>query len=159
MLKTPQTDAHGAYLYNHAAYAGKNTRGGIAMEMNEMLVKAKKAKTPEELLAIANENGVELDEEGAKAYFEQLNQNTGELSDDELDEVAGGGCHKSDGRLVVMGTNTCGDFVCKFDGNFRVSGVQLRCTHCRRDAFCKNCKYVTRESGVWICNYPGKRKK
>ena len=105
------------------------------MEMNEMLVKAKKAKTPEELLAIANENGVELD------------------------EVAGGGCHKSDGRLVVMGTNTCGDFVCKFDGNFRVSGVQLRCTHCRRDAFCKNCKYVTRESGVWICNYPGKRKK
>ena len=56
------------------------------MEMNEMLVKAKKAKTPEELLAIANENGVELDEEGAKAYFEQLNQSTGELSDDELDE-------------------------------------------------------------------------
>ncbi len=59
------------------------------MEMNEMLVKAKKAKTPEELLAIANENGVELDEEGAKAYFEQLHQSTGELSDDELDEVAG----------------------------------------------------------------------
>ena len=58
------------------------------MEMNEMLVKAKKAKTPEELLAIANENGVELDEEGAKAYFEQLNQSTGELSDDELDEGA-----------------------------------------------------------------------
>ena len=57
MLKTPQTDAHGAYLCNHAAYAGKNTRGGIVMEMNEMLVKAKKAKTPEELLAIANENG------------------------------------------------------------------------------------------------------
>ena len=129
------------------------------MEMNEMLVKAKQAKTPEELLEMANENGVEMDEEGAKAYFEQLHQSTGELSDDELDEVAGGGCHKSDGRLVVMGTNTCGDFVCKFDNNFRMSSVRIYCTHCRRDAFCKNCKYVTHEKGVWICNYPSKRKK
>ena len=131
------------------------------MEMNEMLVKAKKAKTPEELLAIANENGVELDEEGAKAYFEQLHQSTGELSDDELDEVAGGGCHKSDGRLVVMGTNTCGDFVCKFDGNFRVSGVRAYCA-ARTAAETPSAKTVSTspaKAALWICNYPGKRKK
>ena len=41
------------------------------MELNkELLAKAKNAKTPEELMALANENGMELTEESAKAYFE-----------------------------------------------------------------------------------------
>ena len=39
----------------------------------ELIEKAKSAKTPEELLALAKENGVELTEESARAYFEQLN--------------------------------------------------------------------------------------
>ena len=56
----------------------------------ELIEKAKSAKTPEELLALAKENGVELTEESAKAYFEQLNPKTGEVSDDELNNVAGG---------------------------------------------------------------------
>ena len=38
----------------------------------ELIEKAKSAKTPEELMALAKENGVELTEESAKAYFEQL---------------------------------------------------------------------------------------
>ena len=58
----------------------------------ELIEKAKSAKTPEELMALAKENGMELTEESAKAYFEQLNPKTGELSDDELNNVAGGGC-------------------------------------------------------------------
>ena len=63
------------------------------MEMNkELLAKAKEMKTPEELMALAKENGIEMTEESAKAYFEQLNPKTGEVSDDELDNVAGGGC-------------------------------------------------------------------
>ena len=38
------------------------------MEMNkELLAKAKETKTPEELLALAKENGAELTEESAKA--------------------------------------------------------------------------------------------
>ena len=41
----------------------------------ELIEKAKSAKTPEELMALAKENGVELTEESAKAYFEQLNPN------------------------------------------------------------------------------------
>lgn len=59
--------------------------------MNEELVKkAKEAKTVEELLALAKENSIELTEEQAKACFDQLHSTSGELSDDELDDVAGG---------------------------------------------------------------------
>ena len=35
----------------------------------ELIEKAKSAKTPEELLALAKENDMELTEESAKAYF------------------------------------------------------------------------------------------
>ena len=63
----------------------------------ELIAKAKAAKSAEELLALANENNVELTEEEAKTYFEQLNAN-GTVSDDELDAVAGGGrCPGDDG--------------------------------------------------------------
>ena len=58
------------------------------MEMNkELLAKAKEMKTPEELMALAKENGMELTEESAKAYFEQLNSKTGELADEELNNA------------------------------------------------------------------------
>ena len=57
-----------------------------------LILKAKEAKSVEELIAIAKENNVELTEEDAKKYFEQLNAKKGELPDDELDCVAGGGC-------------------------------------------------------------------
>ena len=61
------------------------------MEINtELIAKARTAKSPEELLALAKENGIELTEETAKMYFDQLHPKTGELDDDELDNVAGG---------------------------------------------------------------------
>ena len=41
----------------------------------ELIAKAKAAKSTEELLALAKENNVELTEEEAKTYFEQLNAN------------------------------------------------------------------------------------
>ena len=130
------------------------------MEMNEMLVKAKKAKTPEELLAIANENGVELDEEGAKAYFEQLHQSTGELSDDELDDVSGGGCHK-DKRLIVTVCHKCGHFECDCGGPHQEFGDKLKhgvCVACLRSAMCCHCKHCTYEKGLWLCNNPANMK-
>ena len=55
----------------------------------ELIAKAKAAKSAEELLALAKENNVEMTEEQAKIYFEQLNAN-GTVSDDELELVAGG---------------------------------------------------------------------
>ena len=56
----------------------------------ELLEKAKTAKSAEELLAMAKAEKIELTEEEAAKAFEELNKN-GELSDEELDNVAGGG--------------------------------------------------------------------
>ena len=56
----------------------------------ELVAKAKEAKTPEELMALAKEAGVDMTEESAASFFEQLNSKTGELSDNELDNVSGG---------------------------------------------------------------------
>ena len=55
----------------------------------ELIAKAKVAESAEELWQLAKENNIELTEEEAKTYFEQLNV-SGPLSDDELDAVAGG---------------------------------------------------------------------
>ena len=67
----------------------------------ELIAKAKAAKSAEELLALAKANNVEMTEEEAKTYFEQLNAN-GAVSDDELGAVAGGflgiSCPDNDGE-------------------------------------------------------------
>ena len=55
----------------------------------ELIEKAKNAKSAEELLELAKANNVEITEEEARAYFDQLNSN-GSVSDEELDAVAGG---------------------------------------------------------------------
>ncbi len=56
---------------------------------NEQLAKIKATKSIEELLALAKENGIELTEEEAAKYFAELHKE-GELSDEELNNVAGG---------------------------------------------------------------------
>ncbi len=56
----------------------------------ELIEKAKQAKTPEELLALAKENGIEMTKEKADEYFKQLSTSSGEISDDELDNISGG---------------------------------------------------------------------
>ena len=58
----------------------------------EMIEKAKTAKSAEELLALAKENNVEMTADEAATYFAQLNPKSGELNDDDLDNVAGGAC-------------------------------------------------------------------
>ena len=55
----------------------------------ELLEKAKTAKSAEELLAMAKAENIALTEEEAAKAFAELNK-TGELSDEELDNVAGG---------------------------------------------------------------------
>ena len=55
----------------------------------ERLEKAKTAKSAEELLAMAKAENIALTEEEAAKAFAELNK-TGELSDEELDNVAGG---------------------------------------------------------------------
>ena len=55
----------------------------------ELLEKAKTAKTAEELLELAKAENIELTEEQAKEYFATIHA-SGELSDEELDNVSGG---------------------------------------------------------------------
>ena len=55
----------------------------------ELLEKAKTAKKAEELIEMAKAENIELSAEEAAKAFAELNK-TGELSDDELDNVAGG---------------------------------------------------------------------
>ena len=55
----------------------------------ELLEKAKTAKSAEELLELAKAENIEMTAEEAAKAFAELNK-TGELSDEELDNVAGG---------------------------------------------------------------------
>ena len=59
------------------------------MYSNERIEKAKTAKSAEELLQMAKAENIELTAEEAAKAFAELHK-TGELSDDELDNVAGG---------------------------------------------------------------------
>ena len=56
---------------------------------NEMIEKAKQAADPEELRAMAKEEGIELSAEDAEKYFAFL-QGGNELPDEALEAVAGG---------------------------------------------------------------------
>ena len=56
---------------------------------NELIEKAQAAKSAEELLQMAKEENIDMTAEEAAHAFAELHK-TGELSDDELDNVAGG---------------------------------------------------------------------
>ena len=92
------------------------------MMNEEMITKAKEAKSVEELMALAKENGIELTEEDAKMYFEQLSAKKGELSDDELSDVSGGGCETTvDGKKYTVVTNYCKCFTGQYLCNWKYS--------------------------------------
>lgn len=55
----------------------------------ELLEKAKTAKSAEDLVVMAKAENIELTAEQAAKYFAELHK-TGELSDEELDNVSGG---------------------------------------------------------------------
>ena len=121
-----------------------------------MFEKAKEAKSIEELMSIAKENGMELSKESAEAYFEEMHK-SGELSDEELDNVAGGGCHKKDGRLVVTVMYGCEHFVCRICGK---TGVHVHSVGniVTAQPACEICKFCSWEKGLWLCNHPANMK-
>ena len=111
------------------------------MKMNgDLLEKAKNAKSAEELVKLAKENGIELTAEEAKSYFAKLNVKEGELADDELDNVAGGrkcGTIYCDGRPVVTALNSC-EYYKKRDG-------------LANDGYCASCHWC---EGCLVCWCP-----
>ena len=56
----------------------------------ELLSKAKTAKSAEELIRIAEGEGIQLDEKDAELYFAKWSRSESELADEELEAVAGG---------------------------------------------------------------------
>ena len=86
----------------------------------EMIEKAKTVKSAEELLELVKANGVEMTADEAATYFAQLNPKSGELDDNDLDNVSGGACtSKSTGRTVV--TSGCQCFTGQFQLNSTLS--------------------------------------
>ena len=138
------------------------------MTHEELMRKAKDAKNAEEILALAKENGVELTEERAEAYFQQLRKN-GELSDDELDNVAGGGCHISQGGyLVVTLANGCQYWRCWSCGgkDMRETSPGIYKHDCGNGGrtvlcTCAHCKFlgISQGGSICVCGHEANRKK
>ncbi len=63
----------------------------------EIMKKARLANSPEELIKLAEENGISLTKESANEYFNSLHT-SGEVSDDEL-SAATGGCGGYDATI------------------------------------------------------------
>lgn len=55
----------------------------------EIIMKAKEAKSADELVKIARENGLELSQSGAEQLFGEFHRPSGELSDSELESAVG----------------------------------------------------------------------
>ena len=69
------------------------------MEIKDMIAKGAQAQSAQELKELAAKEDWQMSDEEAASYFEELKEltsekKTGELNDDELDNVSGGGCYK-----------------------------------------------------------------
>ena len=127
---------------------------------SELIAKAKETKSVEELMALAKENDIDMTEESAEAYFNQFHPTSGELPDEELDNVAGGSCYASDGRMVVSLGYVCHGFHCKKDGSY-AKGFMCMTPHCKKCgavANCGACQHCSYEKGLWLCNSPDNTK-
>jgi len=140
----------------------------------EILAKAKKLKSVEELLTLAKENNIPLTREQAQEYYTQLNPKSGELADDELDNVAGGGSYNGEGYLIVSGNYTCNFWTCKVCGCTETTsyfggfvGRIAVCNNCRLPGFknsvgatsarCNNCSHCFAQ-GYLLCSHPSKKR-
>ncbi len=75
---------------------------------NEMLEKAKTAKSAAELLAMAKENNIDLTQEQAIEYYAKLHGESGELADEELEQAAGGRVNRLDWQCPYCSFSTPG---------------------------------------------------
>lgn len=90
--------------------------------MNEQLLRqAQAAASPKELMELAQAEQIQLDEAAAQDLFHRLHS-SGELADEELDAVSGGGCGDAS-----VGNYRRGDLVLVVE--------KLKCTNCGRRAF------------------------
>ena len=136
----------------------------------ELIEQARQAKSPEALLTLAEANGMTLTQDEARDYFAQLHEpcnQSGELSDEELNNVAGGGCHYKDGRLIVTIDHYCSDSFwrckrCHGHAYYRQSKPDAHTCYDGKGIShlnCNNCQFMVYEHGLWLCNNPKFAKK
>ena len=125
----------------------------------ELIKKAKAAKTAEELRELAKAEGAELTAEQAEKAFAELNK-SGELSDEELDNVTGGGCG---GRFTPSPDGTVGSerevvFLYQVGQEVEIytnyAGMSTRTKrHIVLDRTISNDKNIWKELFNYPCNY------
>lgn len=89
----------------------------------ELIEKAKGAKSPEELQTLAAENGIQFTMEQAEKKYDQMHSNSKELSDEELDNVVGGACFLSK-------CPHCGSEDLEYVGYYSIEYDIYRCRNC-----------------------------
>jgi hypothetical protein len=133
------------------------------MDIKDIIVKGAKANSAQELKELAAKENMPLTDEQAEEYFAELQeylkkQQTGELSDDELDDVNGGKCKISCPNVEPGGW--CSGWVCaKCKGtkktevwaSDRAQMVGWICSNCRVRVQCINCKYCKRAIVNYVC--------
>ena len=102
----------------------------------EMMEKAKTAKSMQELLEMAKAENIELSAEEAEKAFEKLNK-SGELSDDELDNVSAGCYESGDTPKFSVGQHVG---VCA--GRGHAPARILSVSDEKHDGWCKNKQWI-----------------
>ena len=115
----------------------------------ELIEKARQADSPEEIMKIAEENDIEMCKEEAESIYKQLHT-SGEMSDDELEGVAGG-CSK-DGKTIV--TSGCKCFTGKFKqvqvGHYSDLGA-VWSAFSGGGKVCGECTHLVFKNGIGYC--------
>ena len=126
---------------------------------SELIEKAKEAKSAAELITLAKENGTDITLEEAAIYFTKLNPPSGAIADEELENVAGGGCVSEAKRAVTAGER-CDLWVCRRCGKpgsehiFAMNGFFCQGYYLSSYS-CSHCSHLNAESEIWTCNQPG----
>ena len=102
----------------------------------EMMEKAKTAKSMQELLEMAKAENIELSAEEAAKYFAELHK-TGELSDNELDNVSAGCYESGDTPKFSVGQHVG---VCA--GRGHAPARILSVSDEKHDGWCKNKQWI-----------------
>lgn len=129
-------------------------------ESADFLFKAKSAQTPDEIFALARENNVEMTAGEANALFFELHP--GELSDDDLDAVAGGaGTYAEDGSKYMPNKGHCEHYCCRECGK-ESGSAEMTMHKCSNGAWrtdnCNFCIWAKRGSGsTYLCYHPANR--
>ncbi len=124
----------------------------------ELLEKAKKTKSVDDLVVLSRANGISLTREEADSYFESLHK-SGEITDDELDSVSGGCNTTVDGMTYTVVSSGCKCFTGEF------SKIGERDTWLREKWYmyaadgelcCGNCVNLMFKNGLGYCSKSGR---